>query len=181
MEALHDVIKAGKVRYIGASSMWAWQFAKLQHAADLGGWSRFVSMQNQYNLIKREEEREMIPMCADMGVGLIPYSPQAKGRVTRPWGEQTLRSANDPVADIYERDGDKGVVDAIEAVAAAKGVSMAKVALAWVLRNPTVSAPVVGATKSHHLPDAVAALDVNLTDEVVSALLGAAAKQEVPA
>jgi len=170
MEALHDVIKAGKVRYIGASSMWAWQFAKMQHAADLGGWTRFVSMQNQYNLIKREEEREMIPMCADMGVGLVPYSPLAKGRVTRPWGEQTLRSANDPVADAYEREGDRDVVDAIESVAAAKGVPMAQVALAWVLRNPTVSAPIVGATKPHHLPDAVAALDVALTDAEAEAV-----------
>ncbi|MDH2442616.1 aldo/keto reductase [Amnibacterium sp. CER49] len=170
MEALHDVVKAGKVRYLGASSMWAWQFAKLQHAADLGGWTRFVSMQDQYNLLKREEEREMIPLCADLGVGLVPYSPQGKGRLTRPWGEQTRRSSTDEVAKAFDAPDDEGVVDAVQRVAEARGIPMAHVALAWVLRNPVVSAPVVGATRPSHLADAVAALDVQLTAEEVAAL-----------
>lgn len=170
IEALHDLVKAGKVRYLGASSMWAWQFAKLQHAADLGGWTRFVSMQNQYNLIKREEEREMIPLCADLGVGLVPYSPQGKGRLTRPWGEQTQRSSTDRVARAFDAPADEGVVDAVQRVAERRETSMAQIALAWVLRNPVVSAPIVGATKPHHLADAVAALDLNLTDEEVGEL-----------
>jgi aryl-alcohol dehydrogenase-like predicted oxidoreductase len=165
METLHDVVKAGKVRYLGASSMWAWQFAKLQHAADLGGWTRFVSMQDQYNLIKREEEREMIPLCADLGVGLVPYSPQGKGRLTRPWGQQTQRSSTDQVAKAFDAPDDEAVVDAVQQVAERRGASMAQIALAWVLKNPVVSAPVVGATKPHHLADAVAALDVHLTED----------------
>ena len=170
MEALHDVVKAGKVRYLGASSMWAWQFAKLQHAADLGGWTRFVSMQDQYNLVKREEEREMIPLCADLGVGLVPYSPQGKGRLTRPWGEQTRRSSVDAVAKSFDSPDDEAVVDAVQRVAEDRGIPMAQVALAWVLRNPVVAAPVVGATRPAHLADAVAALDVRLSDEEVAAL-----------
>ena len=170
MEALHDVVKAGKVRYLGASSMCAWQFAKLQHAADLHGWTRFVAMQDQYNLLKREEEREMLPMCADMGVGAIPYSPQGKGRLTRPWGEQTARAAVDQVAKAFDLDIDKPVVDAVQQVADERGIPMAQVALAWVLSKPVVSAPIVGATKPHHLADAVAALDVHLTDDEITAL-----------
>jgi 1-deoxyxylulose-5-phosphate synthase len=170
MEALHDTVRAGKVRYLGASSMWAWQFAKLQHAADLGGWTRFASMQDQYNLIKREEEREMIPLCADLGVGLVPYSPQGKGRLTRPWGEQTQRSSTDQVARAFDAPDDQAVVDAVQRVAQRRGLPMAQIALAWVLQNPVVSAPVVGATKPQHLADAVAALDVRLTDEETAEL-----------
>ena len=170
MEALHDVVKAGKARYLGASSMFAWQFAKLQHAADLHGWTRFVAMQDQYNLIKREEEREMLPMCADMGVGCIPYSPQGKGRLTRPWGEQTQRSAKDAVAKTFDLDIDRPVVEAVQKVAEARGIPMSQVALAWLLSKPIVSAPIVGATKQHHLADAVAALDVTLTDDEIQTL-----------
>jgi aryl-alcohol dehydrogenase-like predicted oxidoreductase len=170
MEALHDVVRAGKVRYLGASSMWAWQFAKLQHAAALHGWTPFVAMQDQYNLVKREEEREMLPMCLDSGVGAMPYSPLAKGRLTRPWGQQTARSARDAVAKSFDRDEDQQVVDAVEAVARERGVPMAHVALAWVLGKPVVAAPVVGATRPAHLADAVAALEVHLTDDEVAAL-----------
>ena len=170
MEALHDVVKAGKVRYIGASSMYAWQFAKLQHAADLGGWTRFVSMQNQYNLLRRQDEPELMAMCADMGVGLVPYSPQGKGRLARPWGEQSLRSTVDKVVQSFDSPLDEPVVDAVQQVAEARGVTMARVALAWVLANPGVSAPIVGATKDHHLPDAVAALDLTLTPSEIQAL-----------
>ena len=169
MEALDDVVKAGKARYLGASSMYAWQFAKMQHAAGLHGWTRFVAMQDQYNLIKREEEREMLPMCLDMGVGAIPYSPQGKGRLTRPWGQQTQRSEVDAVAKSFDLDVDRPVVDAVEEVAAERGVPAA-VALARVLSKPVVSAPIVGATKPHHLADAVAALDIRLTDDEIRRL-----------
>jgi aryl-alcohol dehydrogenase-like predicted oxidoreductase len=165
MEALHDVIRAGKVRYIGASSMYAWQFAKLQHAADIGGWTRFVSMQNQYNLLRRHDEPELMAMCGDMGVGLVPYSPNGKGRLARPAGEQSLRSNTDKVVQAFDSPNDGPVIDAVQALAEQRGVSMAQIALAWVLRNPLVSAPIVGATKPHHLPEAVAALDLNLTDD----------------
>ena len=170
MEALHDVVKAGKARYLGASSMYAWQFAKLQHAADRGGWTRFVSMQNQYNLLRRQDEPELMAMCADMGVGLVPYSPQGKGRLARPWGEQSLRSTVDKVVQSFDSPLDEPVVDAVQQVAEARGVTMARVALAWVLANPGVSAPIVGATKDHHLPDAVAALDLTLTPDEIQAL-----------
>ena len=170
MEALHDVVKAGKARYIGASSMWAWQFAKMQHAADAHGWTRFVSMQNQYSLLQREEEREMFGLLADQGVGSIPWSPLAKGRLARPWGESTKRSENDPVGQRYVGDENPPIVEAVQQVAEARGVPMAQVALAWVLHHPVVSAPIVGPTKEHHLPDAVAALDVHLTDEEIATL-----------
>ncbi|HEU5267328.1 MAG TPA: aldo/keto reductase [Jatrophihabitans sp.] len=170
MEALHDIVKAGKVRYLGASSMYAWQFAKLQHAAALGGWTRFVSMQNQYNLLRRQDERELMAMCADTGVGLVPYSPQGKGRLARPWGEQSVRSSVDHVVQAFDSPLDQPVVNAVQKIAAAHGVTMAQVALAWVLRNPAVSAPIVGATKPHHLPEAVAALNLELTDEDVTTL-----------
>jgi aryl-alcohol dehydrogenase-like predicted oxidoreductase len=170
MEALHDLVRAGKVRYTGASSMFAWQFAKLQTAAAVHGWTPFASMQDQYNLLKREEEREMIPLCADLGVGLVPYSPQGKGRLTRPRAVTTDRSAVDEVAKAFDADADGPVIDAVEQVAAEHGVSMARVAVAWVLRNPVVSAPIVGATKPHHLADAVAALEVELTDDDVRRL-----------
>ena len=165
MEALHDVIRAGKVRYIGASSMWAWQFAKLQHAADLGGWTRFVSMQNQYNLLRRHDEPELMAMCGDMGVGLVPYSPNGKGRLARPAGEQSLRSDTDKVVQAFDSPYDEPVIDAVQALAESREVSMAQIALAWVLRNPLVTAPIVGATEPHHLSEAVAALDVQLTDQ----------------
>jgi 1-deoxyxylulose-5-phosphate synthase len=170
MEALHDVVTSGKVRYLGASSMWAWQFAKLQHAAELNGWTRFSAMQDQYSVLKREEEREMIPLCLDQGVGLTPYSPLAKGRAARPWGEQTARASTDVVAKAFDRDVDKPVVEAIEAIAATRNVPMAQIALAWVLSKPVVSAPIVGATKPHHLHDAAAALDLVLTVDEVAAL-----------
>jgi aryl-alcohol dehydrogenase-like predicted oxidoreductase len=170
MEALHDLVKAGKVRYIGASAMWAWQFAKMQHAADLNGWTRFVSMQDQYSLMHREEEREMFGLLSDQGLGSIPYSPLAKGRLARPWGGNTARSANDPVAERSFSDADKPIADAVQKIAEARGIPMAQVALAWVLNNPVVTAPIVGATKEHHLPDAVASLDVHLTDEEIKAM-----------
>jgi aryl-alcohol dehydrogenase-like predicted oxidoreductase len=170
MQALDDLIRAGKVRYLGASSMWAWQFAKTQHAAMVNGWTTFSAMQDQYNVLKREEERDMIPMCLDQGVGLTPYSPLAKGRATRPWGQQTARSASDTVAKAFDRDVDEPVVHAIQKVAEARGVAMAQVALAWVLSKPVVSCPIVGATKPHHLQDAVAALEVRLTEEEILAL-----------
>ncbi len=170
MEALHDVVRAGKARYIGASSMWAWQFASMQHAADLNGWTRFVSMQDQYNLLMREEEREMFPLIADQGVGAIPWSPLARGRVARPWGEQTNRSGTDEFGKRLYQDSDEQIVGAVEQVAADRGVAMATVALAWVLRNPVVDAPIVGATKPHHLQDAVGALDLELTDDEVATL-----------
>jgi aryl-alcohol dehydrogenase-like predicted oxidoreductase len=165
MEALHDVIRAGKVRYIGASSMYAWQFAKLQHAADLGAWTRFVSMQNQYNLLRRHDEPELMAMCGDMGVGLMPYSPNGKGRLARPAGEQSHRSSTDKVVKGFDSPYDEPVIDAVQRLAKARGVSMAQIALAWVLRNPLVSAPIVGATKPNHLAEAVEALALTLTDE----------------
>jgi 1-deoxyxylulose-5-phosphate synthase len=170
MEALHDVVKAGKARYLGASSMYAWQFAKLQHAADLGGWTRFVAMQNQYNLLRRQDEPELMAMCADMGVGVVPYSPQGKGRLARPWGKQSHRSTVDHVVQSFDSPLDEPVVNAVQKVAEDRGISMAQVALAWVLHNPVVSAPIVGATKPHHLPEAIAALDVHLTGDEIHAL-----------
>jgi 1-deoxyxylulose-5-phosphate synthase len=170
MEALHDIVRAGKVRYLGASSMYGWQFAKLQHAADLGGWTRFVSMQNQYNLLRRHDERELMAMCRDMGVGLVPYSPNGKGRLARPAGAQSTRSSTDKVVQAFDSPHDEPVINAVQALAEARGVTMAQIALAWVLRNPLVSAPIVGATKPHHLTEAVAALDIHLTDDEVAAL-----------
>ena len=170
MEALHDVVKAGKARYLGASSMWAWQFSKMQYTADLHGWTRFVSMQNQYSLLQREEEREMFGLLADQGVGSIPWSPLAKGRLARPWGSDTVRSENDPLGQRYVDEANVPIVEAVARVAEGRGIPMAQVALAWVLRNPVVTAPIVGPTKEHHLADAVAALDVHLTDAEVEAL-----------
>jgi len=170
MQALHDVVKAGKARYLGASSMWAWQFATMQHAAELHGWTRFVSMQDQYNLAQREEEREMFGLLAHQGVSSIPWSPLAKGRLARPFGEHTKRFDTDPVGQRFFGDGDRGVVEAVQQVAGVRGIPMAQVALAWVLHNPVVAAPIVGATKPQHLADAVAALDVRLTDDEVHTL-----------
>jgi 1-deoxyxylulose-5-phosphate synthase len=170
IEALHDIVRTGKVRYLGASSMYAWQFAKLQQAADLGGWTRFVAMQNQYNLLRRQDERELMAMCADMGVGVVPYSPQGKGRLARPWGEQSVRSTVDHVVQAFDSPLDEPVVNAVQKLAESRGITMAQVALAWVLGNPVIAAPIVGATKPHHLPEAVAALDIRLTDDEVQAL-----------
>lgn len=170
MEALHDVVKAGKARYIGASAMWAWQFSKMQYTADLNGLTRFISMQDEYNLVMREEEREMFGLLADSGVGSIPFSPLAKGRVCRPWGQTSARMDVDPVGKRYDQDADAPIVGAVQRVAEARGVPMAQVALAWVLSKPVVSAPIVGPTTLHHLTDAVAALDLVLTDDEVTAL-----------
>ncbi|MCI4063956.1 aldo/keto reductase [Micromonospora sp. R77] len=173
LEALHDLVRAGKVRYLGASSMYAWQFAQALWAAERHGWTRFVSMQNHYNLLYREEEREMLPLCADQGIAVIPWSPLARGRLTRDWGERTERAESDEFGrGLYARteEPDRAVVEAVARIARERGVPRAQVALAWVARNPTVTAPIVGATKPHHLTDAVAALDLALTDEEVAAL-----------
>jgi len=172
MEALHDVVRAGKVRYLGASSMYAWQFAKAQHVAERHGWTRFVSMQNHYNLLYREEEREMMPLCRDAGVAVIPWSPLARGRLTRAWDESSERQQTDEFGKtLYVvPDADRLVVDAVAAIAAARGVPRAQVALAWMLDKPWVTAPIVGASKAQHLDDAVAALSLSLTPGEVSAL-----------
>ena len=173
MEALHDVVKAGKARYIGASSMYAWQFAKMQHAADLNGWTRFVSMQDQYNLLNREEEREMHPLCLEDGVGVIPWSPLARGTLARPWGETTKRRETDKFGQtlyLQSEESDRQIVDAVASVAAARGVSRAQVALAWVAQQQVVSAPIVGATKPHHLEDAAAAVELDLSDDELGQL-----------
>lgn len=170
MEALHDVVRAGKARYLGASSMWTWQLAEMQHAADRGGWTRFVSMQDHYNLLMREEEREMLPYCAATGVGTVPWSPLARGRLTRPFDQETARTDTDEFGKKLYRDDDGRIVDAVAEVARGRGVSPAQVALAWVLRNPVVSAPIVGTTKPHHLDDAVAATTLELDDDEVARL-----------
>jgi aryl-alcohol dehydrogenase (NADP+) len=170
MEALHDVVRAGKARYIGASSMYAWQFAQALYTADLNGWTRFVSMQNYYNLLYREEEREMFPLLDDQGVGSIPWSPLARGRLTRPWDAQTNRSESDEFGRSLYSDSDRPIVEAVLAIAQKRDVSPAQVALAWVLTNPVVSSPIVGATKSEHLADAVAAVDLHLDEEEIATL-----------
>jgi aryl-alcohol dehydrogenase-like predicted oxidoreductase len=170
MEALHDVVKAGKARYLGASSMWAWQFAKMQHAADVHGWTRFVSMQNQYSLLQREEEREMFGLLADQGVGSIPWSPLAKGRLARPWGTETKRTETDAMGRRYVGEENEPIAHAVQKVAEERGIPMAQVALAWVMKHPSVSAPIVGPTKEHHLADAAAAVEVTLTDDEIAAL-----------
>jgi aryl-alcohol dehydrogenase-like predicted oxidoreductase len=173
MEALHDVVKSGKVRYLGASSMYAWQFAKMQYTADLGGWTRFVSMQDQYNLIQREEEREMLPFCLDQGVGVLPWSPLARGKLTRDWDDKTTRSESDQFGKtLYKQqeDGDRRITEAVASVASARGISRAQVALAWVRQQEAVSSPIVGATKPHHLDDAIASVDVVLTDDELETL-----------
>ena len=170
MEALHDVVKAGKARYIGASSMWAWQFSKAQHVAERNGWTRFVTMQNHYNLLYREEEREMMPLCADQGVGVIPWSPLARGRLTRSWDATTARSETDAFGKMLYRPEDRTIVERVAEVAEARGVSNAQVALAWMLSKKYVAAPIVGATKTAHLDDAVAAVEVKLSDEEIKRL-----------
>ena len=170
LEALHDVVKAGKARYIGASSMHAWQFTKMLYLADLHGWTRFVSMQNHYNLLYREEEREMNPLCRDQGIGIIPWSPLARGKLTRPWDEATNRSEQDEFGRILYGDEDRSVVDRVGEIAERRGISRARVALAWLLAQPGLTSPIVGATKPHHLEDAVAAIDVRLTPEEIQSL-----------
>jgi 1-deoxyxylulose-5-phosphate synthase len=174
LEALHDAVKAGKVRYIGASSMYAWQFTKALYVADLHGWTRFVSMQNYYNLIYREEEREMMPVCHSEGIGVIPWSPLARGRLARPWqAEPTKRWGTDLFAKVlYEKteDADRKVVDRLGDVAAKYGVPQAQIALAWMLGKSFVTSPIVGANKPHHLTDAVAALSIKLTPDEVKSL-----------
>ena len=164
MEALHDVVKAGKARYIGASSMYAWQFSKAQHVADLGGWTPFVSMQNHYNLLYREEEREMLPLCQDQGVGVIPWSPLARGRLTRDWDSGTARSETDEFGGTLYQEEDKAIVETVASVADRLGVARAQVALAWLLHQPAVTAPIIGVTKPQHLTDAVAAVDLELSE-----------------
>jgi aryl-alcohol dehydrogenase-like predicted oxidoreductase len=175
MEALHDVVKAGKARYIGASSMWAWQFASMQHTAELHGWTKFVAMQDQYNLLEREEEREMHPFSLATGVGVIPWSPLARGKVTRPWDSSGSGSRSDTDEfgkTLYRQDEDanRAIVDAVAAIASERSVSMAQVALAWVAGKDAVTAPIIGATKEHHIDDAVAATTITLTDDEVARL-----------
>ena len=170
LEALHDAVKSGKVRYIGASSMSAWQFTKALYLADLHGWTRFVSMQNHYNLIYREEEREMLPLCADQGVGVIPWSPLARGKLTRPWDETTTRKETDDFGQTLYRDEDRAITERVLEVAAKRDLSPAQVALAWLLRNPLVTSPIVGVTKPSHLVDAIAAVDVELDPDEVAYL-----------
>ena len=170
LEALHDVVKSGKVRYIGASSMHSWQFAQALYLADLHGWTRFVSMQNYYNLLYREEEREMLPLCADQKIGVIPWSPLARGRLTRPWSEQTHRSENDEFGRNLYSDRDKPIVDAVIAIANERGTTPAQVALAWVLSKSVITSPIVGATKAQHLTDAVSAVELKLEDDEIKRL-----------
>lgn len=173
MEALHDVVKSGKVRYIGASSMHAWQFSKAQHVAEKNSWTRFVSMQNHLNLINREEEREMLPLCMDQGVGIIPWSPLARGKLTRDWDEKTSRSETDNFGSyLYGKtaEADKKVVAMLAELASERNLPQAQIALAWLLQKPGVTAPIIGATKAHHLEDALAALTVSLSEEEISRL-----------
>ena len=172
MEALHDIVKAGKARYIGASSMFAWQFAKAQEVARANGWTRFIAMQNHVNLLYREEEREMLPLCADQGVGVIPWSPLARGRLARAWDETTVRSETDGFGKLLYRqqeDADRAIVEAVGAIAADRGVSRATVALAWHFTKG-VTAPIIGATKPGHIGAALKAVRLDLTDEEVARL-----------
>ena len=175
MEALHDLVRSGKVRYIGASSMYAWQFAKMQYTADRHGWTRFVSMQNHMNAVYREEEREMVPLCIDQGVGLIPWSPLARGFLAGNRGAKgdgpTKRSKSDEFAHrMYFEDGDFAVLDRVEQVAENRGVKPAQVALAWLLHKPGITSPIIGASKMQHLEEAVAALEIELSDEEMATI-----------
>jgi aryl-alcohol dehydrogenase-like predicted oxidoreductase len=173
LEALHDVVKAGKARYIGASSMFAWQFSKALHLQKEHGWARFVTMQNYYNLLYREEEREMMPLCVDEKVGVIPWSPLARGRLTRDWDESSYRKETDEFgATLYARtaDADRIIVERVAALATKRSIPRAQIALAWVLAKPFITSPIVGASKPNHLEDAVASLDVKLTPEEVAFL-----------
>ena len=170
LQALHDVVKAGKARYIGASSMYAWQFSKMLYVAEQHGWTRFVSMQNHYNLAYREEEREMLPLCADQGIGVIPWSPLARGKLTRDWDESTARAQTDQFGKTLYHDSDRVIVDRVAEIAARRGVSRAQVALAWLLSKPVVTAPIVGVSKPEHLTDAIAAVDLHLDDKEIAEL-----------
>jgi aryl-alcohol dehydrogenase-like predicted oxidoreductase len=173
MEALHDVVKAGKARYIGASSMYAWQFSKALYTSRLRGWTEFVSMQNHVNLLNREEEREMLPLCADQGIAVMPWSPLARGRLTRPWNETSSRQETDEFGKkLYTQfpDSDRLIVDQVSAIAGARGVPRAQVALAWLLQKKDVTSPIIGASKPEHLQDAVAALALKLTAEEIASL-----------
>jgi 1-deoxyxylulose-5-phosphate synthase len=174
MAALHDVVVAGKARYLGASSMYAWQFAKAQHTAQAAGWTQFTSMQNHYNLVYREEEREMIPLCIDQGVGCIPWSPLARGLLAgnreRGGEQRTVRAGSDPLAEQMYGSDDFDVVDAVRALAAERGLPPAQIALAWLLGKPAVTAPIVGATKLRHLEDAIAAVEVTLSEDEMACL-----------
>jgi aryl-alcohol dehydrogenase-like predicted oxidoreductase len=173
MEALHDIVKAGKARYIGASSMFAWQFAKAQFTAERHGWTRFISMQPQVNLVYREEEREMIPLCIDQGVGVLPWSPLARGMLTRDWNEKTARSETDMFSAYLYRataENDRQIVEAVSAIAQERGLPRAQIAMAWLLGKPGITAPIIGATKPGHLADAIAAVAVNLTTDEVKRL-----------
>jgi len=174
LSALDDVVRVGKVRYLGASSMYAWQFSKALYTQKANGWSRFVSMQDHYNLINREEEREMYPLCADQGIGVIPWSPLARGKLTRDWGASTFRMETDQVtARVYPmEENDRAVAAVVGEIAVERGIPRAQVALAWVAKNPVVSAPIVGASKPGHLDDAIAALDIDLTADEVERLEG---------
>jgi aryl-alcohol dehydrogenase (NADP+) len=172
LEALNDVVRAGKARYIGASSMYAWQFQKALDISKANGWARFVSMQNHLNLLYREEEREMLPLCSTEGIGVIPWSPLARGRLTRPWGTETSRTAGDAFGrSLYkDEESDKAIVEAVFKVAAARGAKPAQVALAWVLQKQPVTAPIVGITKTPQLDDAIAAVELKLTAEEIQAI-----------
>ncbi|MGO4328520.1 aldo/keto reductase [Cupriavidus sp. 2TAF22] len=173
LEALHDVVKAGKVRYIGASSMFAWRFSRAIYTSRLHGWTQFVSMQNHVNLLNREEEREMLPLCAAEGIAVMPWSPLARGRLTRPWQAGSAREASDEFGNtLYHgaEDSDRAVVEQVHAIAQARGVPAAQVALAWVLQKPGITSPIVGASRPHHLEDAVAALSLGLTADEIKAL-----------
>jgi aryl-alcohol dehydrogenase-like predicted oxidoreductase len=175
MEALHDIVRAGKARYIGASAMFAWQFAKAQYTADLHGWTRFVSMQNHYNLIYREDERELLPLCQDQGIGVIPFSPLARGVLARKPAkaqqEETLRYQSDSLAKSrYAQEDNLTTVERVSEMAEARGIPMAQVALAWMYSKPMIDSPIIGATKPHHLEDAIAALSVQLTAEEIKRL-----------
>jgi aryl-alcohol dehydrogenase-like predicted oxidoreductase len=170
LEALHDAVRSGKVRYIGASSMYAWQFVKALYLAERNGWTRFVSMQNHYNLIYREEEREMLPLCADQGIGVIPWSPLARGRLTRPWDAVTARTDTDEFGKTLYRDEDRQIAERVIELAAKRNSSPAQVALAWLLRNPAVTSPIVGVTKPEQLTQALSAVDVELDGAEVAYL-----------
>lgn len=173
MEALHDVVKAGKARYIGASSMYAWQFAKAVYTSRLNGWTQFISMQNHVNLLNREEEREMLPFCADQGIAVMPWSPLARGRLTRAWDETSERQKTDEFGKglyVQAEQADRKIVEQVAAMAKARGVPQAQVALAWLLQKPGITSPIIGASKPAHLTDAVAALSLKLTKEEIASL-----------
>lgn len=173
LEALHDVVKAGKVRYIGASSMYAWQFSKALYTSRLNGWTEFVSMQNHVNLLNREEEREMLPLCADQKIAVMPWSPLARGRLTRAWDQTSERQQSDEFGKtlyVQSEDSDRKIVERVAAVAKARGVPQAQVAMAWLLQKKGITSPIIGASKPAHLTDAVAALSLKLTSEEIAAL-----------